>query len=256
MFRKVISLGLVSILVITIKVNASMALEEDIYPLGEVYVIRDTSILSQDNEEVGLLVKGQKVNIEYQKQDYGILDDNSKCKLGSVSKIEPINISIDYDGMESENYLGYTNEIVGKLPNKLIDALSESGTKIVISDYDIGKDGYYNEGTETPDWSAVTVTWSDGHSNIYVEAGKRSIQQSMIHEIGHSVDYLLGEVSESEEFKNIYYDELKVMASAYYRGSEKEYFAEAFSYYYNFPEKRNLMPLTFEFIDDLVSEYK
>ena len=256
MVKRLFPLGLILSLLLSSQVSASLAIEEDIYPMGDAYVVTDVDVFTSEGEILGTLHKGDIVTVNYQKQDYGELPNGGMFKLGAVSRETPINLSLSYDGIEAENYLGYTNEILSMLPENMIDALSESGCGVTITDYDIGKDGYYNEGTETPDWSAVTVTWSDGHSNIYVEAGKRSIQQSMIHEIGHSVDYLLGEVSETEEFKNIYYDELKVMASAYYRGSEKEYFAEAFSYYYNFPEKRNLMPLTFEFIDDLVSEYK
>lgn len=255
MFKRLFSLGLISTIALSSQVFASSALEEDIYPLGDAYIVQDTDVFTSDGEVLGTFHRGDTVNVDYQKQDYGVLPNGGMYKLGMVSKAQPVDLEITYDGIESENYLGFANEIIAELPEKMIKALNDSGCKVIITDYDIGKDNYYGEGSDNPDWAAVTVTWSDDHSIIYVEHGKLCIEYSLLHEIGHAIDFLNGEVSSTDEFMQIYLTECTAIASEYFKSTEKEYFAEAFSMYYNSPERRANMPQTYAYIDNIVSKY-
>lgn len=84
-----------------------------------------------------------------------------------------------------------------------------------------------------------------------------------IHEVGHAVDWVIfNDISTSNEFMNIYNTEgkkvysIKGLTDKYHQNS-REYFAQAFYYYYfNYNERKMLKetaPLTYKFIKDLES---
>jgi len=82
-----------------------------------------------------------------------------------------------------------------------------------------------------------------------------------VHEVGHSVDYLLAGISYSNEFQLIHEEEKPLMfPDESYYDTSIEYFAEAFSYYYmsdiTRQELQDKAPKTYAFMSELIHIYE
>lgn len=90
---------------------------------------------------------------------------------------------------------------------------------------------------------------------------------SLLHEIGHMVDFCSGNISKTQEFMDIFeFEKRNFMQSTIYNYENKkisanidsylEYFATSFSEYMRYPEELlELCPRTFGFINSFVNNY-
>ena len=230
--------------------------KEKIYPIGDAYIIDGITRVyaTPERNVLRTLSKGDRVKIIGTEGNFGKLSDGGYIALRSVSKSKLIEIPIRTDGKNSKEYKGYLNAVMSILPEELLSDLSISGCSITITDYDIGKDNRYGEGSSQEGWVAVTIT-SDDSSSIYYECEKRGIDLSAIHEIGHAFDATIGYASDMREFEEIWKIESSYLASDYFKESKSEYFAESFNLYFTSSGMRNVIPETFRYLDGVLERY-
>lgn len=96
---------------------------------------------------------------------------------------------------------------------------------------------------------------------IYVEDSSYFDASTVIHEFGHWIDYMLNNVSDSNEFRHIYNSELELLvrASSYRNGdsniaSAKEYFAECYRLMHVTTNFDRVCPKTYKFLKQCEKE--
>ncbi|NMA95328.1 MAG: hypothetical protein GX974_04740 [Clostridiales bacterium] len=144
---------------------------------------------------------------------------------------------------------------VAMLPMNIINFIKEHNLKIYLNDDDLGYIYDIKTGEKT-DAKAIGTYY--GHNNTILIDSKMYNQMVVLHEVGHSIDYVLSKgswLSTKRDFVNIYRQEKDKLYkdSEYYRREPQEYFAEAFSDYIKEPYKvKHIAPLTYEYMRNLI----
>ena len=128
------------------------------------------------------------------------------------------------------HYLSILNNELNKLPVNVLNRFKNSGWHIYITDENIAKSVFYGKYKSV---QGVTL-YSD--RTILIEARESAIKESTIHEFGHFIDYMKDFISDSDEFKSIYNEEVNIFKSRIPNSScvrdEQEFFAETLYYIY------------------------
>ena len=157
---------------------------------------------------------------------------------------------INYEGMISSFYKKSINNNYLKIPENIRNNLETNSWRIVVTTNNFGKNYGYSGNI-----LALTVY---GEKTIYISVKDSS---SIIHEVGHFLDYSLGRVSSFPEFVDIFTEESGNLTLFHKTHKDNystalEYFAESFQEYILHPnDLQNFCPKTYEYIDNLSKNF-
>ncbi|MBQ7943436.1 MAG: hypothetical protein IJ326_05165 [Lachnospiraceae bacterium] len=159
------------------------------------------------------------------------------------------------DTLPLDEYYVILAETLVLLPQNIIEQFYADGWGIVITQEslsDMYYKGIYN--------NVMAVT--DGYIKvIWISASEKSIRNSVIHEMGHYIQFTYDFPNKTEEFEAIYEAERKKFvvvggSAAQARSSSLEYFAEAFQEYFLHPDSLlENTPLTYQYIANYVANF-
>ena len=84
------------------------------------------------------------------------------------------------------------------LPSNVKDAFLNDGWDIILTDMDLNLTFYNGKYTE------VLGNTIYGEGIIYIKSDEQAVNQAILHEIGHWLDFHLGYVADSDEFRTIF----------------------------------------------------
>ena len=154
----------------------------------------------------------------------------------------------------------YTDDVLyeyEKLPTALKEHFEEDGSRLIITERDLGTRIYSEENN---DILGVTRYYGVlGYADIYITYSQEG-KSSIYHEFGHYLDGELNDISETEEFINIWNEEMVYLylideTNVLNINTPSEYFAESFGYYINHPnELKFSCPKTYNFLVGCLNE--
>ena len=136
---------------------------------------------------------------------------------------------LEIEGNVDSSIAEYANIYYASIPWEVRASLEEDGWRIILTDKDL-QDNYY-DGDVKGRLAGLTVF---SEKTIYVYASKRDIRRSLIHEVGHYVDYKNGFVSKSDKFKSVFNKEKSSLKELWKiddhnTSNSTEFFAEVFN---------------------------
>lgn len=141
--------------------------------------------------------------------------------------------------------------ILEKVSLDILKKINEMGIKIYLTSGE-AEDLYVSLIGKSIDESISGIfVWNISKPVIIVESAY--LDSTLLHEVGHAIDYVLGDVkfiSEDNEFLNIYEEEKEIFFSnnEYIKNSSKEYFAESYVLFCNKPyDLKAKAPKTYEY---------
>lgn len=154
-----------------------------------------------------------------------------------------------------EEYYMILAETLALVPQHVLDQFYADGWGIVITQENLSEmyfDGIYH--------NVMAVT--DGYIKvIWIAASERAIRNSVIHEMGHYMEFTYNFPNDTQEFKAIYEAERQKFvvaggSSAQAKGSSLEYFAEALQEYILHPDSllKNT-PMTYQYMANYVANF-
>lgn len=165
------------------------------------------------------------------------------------SVIDNVNIIFD----NKVDYTKYKDNIeynLVQLPDSIKDRFTEDGWKIYITNEEMAESGLY---WGLQDKSDIVGATSMIHKYIIIPNNDRSINMSVIHEMGHYIDRF--EYTYTNEWENIYLKENSQYLRDYARTNRIEAFACEFMEYIQTPEElRDKAPITYSYIDKIVAQ--
>lgn len=218
-------------------------------------------------------VKSEKENIhktekqQEQKEEEIVKDTEIKTELKAEAKVETDNCNMEImEEIEAEpdnynnekNYYNivqtignvdpyYVNVVEEKLltiPENIIRSFIENGWTIKVTTENIAEVYFYGE------YSSVLAVTMRSQKMIIIEDREKAVNTSVEHEIGHYLATINGEVWLSEEFIQIYYEEVETFKCQISEPDtvmdECEFFAETF--YYLIKDSSKCTPKAAEFI--------
>lgn len=168
--------------------------------------------------------------------------DNIPISLGDLVIID--------DGAES-NQIKEVETIIGFVPDRVLQVIGD--WQVIVTDKDIATIA----GHKGKKYCGVTLTKD---KTIYLEATSSKFKKTVIHELGHALDYSLGFISGDTEFMEIYETEKdKFKVTMYipfdnqHKSNEKEYFADSLQEYVLNPSSlESHTPKTYNYIKNLL----
>lgn len=148
--------------------------------------------------------------------------DTSHTSESTDSYIDGI---CEKDGNVDDHWISDINQQLSMIPQYLITEFQNDGWHIYCTDMNIDA-VYYNS-----QFGAVMGTTNYDEHRILIEDRQQAVNEAVIHEIGHWLDYHNGTVTDSNEFMNIYYAETDAFKNGFgvhFYYDQKELFAEAF----------------------------
>ncbi len=193
-------------------------------PDGDTVVVYSdgSSILYDEEEEVYIMWIPETEDYEHHYNSYDDLMYAIERYHGEVTNIQYPEIS-----EWNPNGYGIVQEQLDKVGNEVSELLETSGLEIHYDDnyidYCEEQSGFGIAGVYIPDYNVIVMR-EDG----------QNIEQALLHEIGHSLDYNLG-LRYNESLIDSYIEEEVVFDdnADYYYSSIEEYIAESIEYYYN-----------------------
>ena len=183
------------------------------------------------------LVKSDKSILAY-------IDDVSVITT-STTKKEYKKIVVEPIGNISDSLINVAYEELSLIPDNLQDLFVTSSWHLVISTDNLSKIYFNNK------YKSVLGLTDYETSSIILEAKEKSIRESLVHEMGHFLDYITGFKTFENEFINNYYnveiDEFKshIKNPGCVRDPQ-ELFAEEF--YYMYKDSSKCTPLVLNLI--------
>lgn len=165
-----------------------------------------------------------------------------------------------------KNQCNETLKILDRIDSKfIIDLYTEDDLKIMFTTgFVTDIEDYYHLKGKRSEFYGFRYSYALGIccTPVVVRIQEKA-NETLLHEIGHGVDRLMGWISSEDEWISIYEAEKELMFpdddDIYYKSYKREYFAEVFSYYYYSDEQKQLIqdnaPLTYAFIDGLLDKY-
>lgn len=174
-------------------------------------------------------------------QEEPVLDD-IPISLGDLTIIN--------DGAAS-NQIKEVETIIGFVPDRVLQVIGD--WQVIVTDKDIATIA----GHKGKKYCGVTITKD---KTIYLEATSSKFKKTVIHELGHALDYSLGFISGDTEFMEIYETEKdKFKVTMYipfdnqHKSNEKEYFADSLQEYVLNPSSlESHTPKTYNYIKNLL----
>ena len=145
------------------------------------------------------------------------------------SFVEEIGVSDDYVDKVLSNYY--------RIPEVARNKFEDFGGVLSITNENLGEK-FFNDSSK----HIVAVTSYKGSSKeCSINIGTKDAT-SVLHEMGHFVDYVCGYLSDTEEYKGIWGSEVEAFKSFHYTADENtstanEYFAESFQVYIESPNE-------------------
>lgn len=194
--------------------------------------------------------------VDYKDNEYFCSGKYLSTERTEVVKTEPSpydNYIIGEDGVQSD-IIKYANDYWNKnVPNNIKEFVVNNAWKIIVSAQPLKDRFGYS-------YSIAGLT-SDTEHAVYLDSRKSAINTSMVHEIGHVIDYSLDYYpicSLRDEFVEIYNEECNNFVDVtgspdYARSSSLEYFASVFSNIVLSPAScRNQCPKTVAYIEQYI----
>ncbi len=184
------------------------------------------------------LVKSDKSILAY-------IDDVSVITTSTTTKKEYKKIVVEPIGNISDSLINVAYEELSLIPDNLQDLFVTSSWHLVISTDNLSKTYFNNK------YKSVLGLTDYETSSIILEAKEKSIRESLVHEMGHFLDYITGFKTFENEFINNYYnveiDEFKshIKNPGCVRDPQ-ELFAEEF--YYMYKDSSKCTPLVLNLI--------
>ena len=161
---------------------------------------------------------------------------------------------IDTEGNVDDKFKALLNEKMKLIPSNLLNSFYSKGYRIVLSSsHSVGNH------CMPPMSGSVAGVYNSNDKALYISARESAINSATIHEFGHFIDInLLGYVSSSDEFKQIYNEEKDKFQvesfDGWYKTSSTEYFAEVFSESILNPTRcKNSAPKSYAFVQNKIN---
>lgn len=201
--------------------------------------MQDSENLSSQNEDKSYITKENKDVINEEEIKCVIIDEDSvevaeAEEIIEQKHIENSNIREDYYdiiktiGCVDQRYVDIVNEKLSLLPPVLVEQFIEEGWYIYITTEDIASTYCDNK------YSSVLAITDYKRKRIIVEDRDNIEEGTIEHEFGHILDYFNGKPCWSNEFMQIYSEEVNQFKEGIPNSScvrnEQEFFAETFCY--------------------------
>lgn len=170
----------------------------------------------------------------------------TKTTVVSDTKIDGIGKNINGASIE---WLNKLNNELNRVPKKLLTIFTKEGWTISVTGENLAKTHFNGK------YSSVQGLTNYNEKYILIENRDNAINESTIHEFGHFLDYYLNFASSTEEFRNIYNDEVEKFKSNISNSgcvrNEREFFAETF--YYMYTDSSKCTSEAYRFINNLIN---
>lgn len=194
--------------------------------------------------------------------DSGQVNDNVSDSGNSSVDIDSEKTSIDIinniliaKGSVSVSSYNKSIDILKGVSLDLLKRFDSMGIKVYITSGE-AEDLYVSLMGESIDESISGIfVWNISKPFIIVETSY--LDSTLLHEVGHAIDYILGKgnfVSEDKEFLSVYEEEKDIFFSSndYVKNSSKEYFAESYVLFCNSPYNlKTEAPKTYEYFKNM-----
>ncbi len=218
-------------------------------------IAMDTSSTHQEVEmsvEVALDEPDDTTGL-YQKQDDQAGTDEDKHKIGKqeceeasegmLNSLEETQYAVGTIGEVDAENVRLLEETLHLIPTELLSYFYNNGWENCVTDEDIGETYMHNNNRYK-----AAIVW--GKRLIIVEDRSEAIDSS-IHELGHYLDGINNRPSYSDEFHQIYLDEVETFKANTVDGdcvhNQSEFFAQTFYYYILDPSK--CTPKAYEYVE-------
>lgn len=160
---------------------------------------------------------------------------------------------IDTEGNIDDKIISYLESRLHYIPNTITNNYFDNGGRILITDKNISKTYYkeYNFGN--------IIGLHDARKNIiYMSNSQYAIDNALIHEFGHVLDYICEWDSMNESFSQIFKKEKDTFqvqsVDGHYKTNEREFFAEVFQEYILHPDTcKSSAPNAFDFVHNKIN---
>ena len=166
--------------------------------------------------------------------------------VGTCGSVDPENVEI-------------ADQTMDLVPEKIQKVLRDRGWTACVSDEDL--DRKYMNGAYGG-VSGIAIAYKNMKGGVLkFEDRPRAVTNSVPHEVGHAVDYELGNVSDTPEFERIYRKEAQSFyptsdtMRSHLLSSQREYFAGVFDEYCRNPENcAEMVPESYEYMRKMASK--
>lgn len=233
------------------------------------FTVKDPSMVEEDkgtntNTNEGTSSNNGNLNSDISTGGGNLNDSSGDFNKDSNENLEPENVKnkeemiknilVKNGSVSSSNYNKAVN-IINKLPYSIIKSIYKENAKIYITS---GEAEDLCKELTGKKIDSITGVFLYGTGELIVISEVSYMDSSLLHEIGHMVDYILGGnnfKSSTSEFNKIYSEEKDtLLTDEYSKGSVYEYFAESFVMYYNNNYKlRVKSPKTYSYIKKLLT---
>lgn len=153
------------------------------------------------------------------------------------------------DGIISDELCKIAETELNKIPTSFKEEFLKSGWHIYITDENLAKEYFNGEHTKVHGCTFYEKRL------ILIENNENAVKTATIHEFGHWADNYYGNISKTQEFKNIYKQEYLEFEQVFLRDCKMditEYFAEGFYYYVKNPDAlKKIAPKTYLVYENL-----
>lgn len=188
------------------------------------------------------IVGGKQIYDNQQLKNYVFIDE--------VPETVPLAPGIDSNAQSA------LEETLAMLPPRIYEKFVSDGWQMVLTDENLA-DKYFKG-----KYSAVMAVTDSSIKTIWIDNTERSVRNSVIHELGHYIDYSMGFADSKSDFQSIYEAEKRLFvvvggSGAQARSSSIEYFAEALQETVLHPEScMSHTPRTYAYMVSLLALYQ
>lgn len=184
-----------------------------------------------------------------------------------------VNAEVRWNYVRSPKYKTELKKEYNKIPASARQILDDSNIKITIYGYNRYRNyaGIFNGDVYLESYNVSWLRSFYRRRGVYSSLSNKNLsinyaKSTMIHELGHAIDYNSGRISLSKEFKKIYKAEKKkFMKTSYYKypmakikeniNSPQEYFASSFDAYVRSPKDlKKHCPKTYAYFKKIFSK--
>lgn len=236
----------------------------------EMYVTQYCIVREQPNntsEKIATYNKGEKITILTKlSNNWYMIKTNDKVGYVQSKYLEDTNkVFMDIDGIQIESVIpdntiqvdnreiqssiiNYAYNYWYIIPENIRNNFKQNGWHILLTTKPL-------EEELNLDYSIIAVTLPK-EKVIKIEATQSGIRKSLIHEVGHYIDYTNNYISKTKDFKEIYIEESGKLDINYGQAkfNELEYFAESFRIYISNDTEKVLIPKTIKIIENTINK--
>ena len=181
---------------------------------------------------------------EFFDYEYFFLEDTPEINVNYINK----------DDLVSDRTVKTVAVALAELPSELLAQFNEDGYHLVLQKDPITL-SYANNST----YRAVGL-YAPYNDEIVVYAGLGGVKETVVHEFGHYFAEIYNNIDQSREWKSIYQQEWEGFyyedRNFHHIGSNEEYFAAAFNWYINKPDKlKEICPESYAFINRAIKDF-